>query len=471
MSDEPAASSASSSPAPAVRKRYREDFEWGKVLGEGAYGEVRLATDKETGVTYAIKICNKKHIIAQKKVEWVNREKVLLDKLRHPNIVNLYFTFSDPESLHFVLEYCPYGELFDHIRKHGCFSEACTQFYAAEIVSALEFMHGQGVCHRDLKPENILVGDNGHLKLADFGTAKEIGTDRSARTKSFVGTAEYVAPELLRDKEQGLACDLWSLGCMIYQFATGRMPFRGANEYLTFQLVQNREIVWPENIAESTKDIIDQLLDVNPDNRLGNRIPGGYAELKAHPFFTGIDWDTLPQQTPPPFAPPEVAPKFAGASEKTASGSAGSAENKSESPVMLVESPPVSSSPSSEAPATNGVDEERKKKLEAQKSSSWAQFLAEDELIVEMSTVLKKKGLFARRRQLILTDAPRLFYVDPDKLQVKGEVPWSKDLRVEQKSNRHFLIHTPGRAYKLEDTQGSAERWVDAIGKLHSAGK
>merc|ERR1712137_1151117 len=258
------------------RKRHKEDFDWDEdIIGTGAFGEVKVAVDKETKAKYAVKILNKKQILAQKKAEWVNREKFLLDRLRHPNIVSLYFTFSDPQNLYFVLEYCNNGELLDHIRKNKCFDLECGRFYAAEVVSALEFMHGRGVAHRDLKPENILLSEDMHVRVVDFGTARDLGTDRSARSKSFVGTAEYVCPELLTQKEAGLSADLWSLGCMLYQFFSGRAPFKAASEFLIFNLIENRKFSYPENFPEVAKDLIDQLLELDPENRLGNRVGGG----------------------------------------------------------------------------------------------------------------------------------------------------------------------------------------------------
>jgi len=411
-------SGGSSEPAKAApRKKYREDFIWQEQpIGRGAYGEVLLATDKETNITYAVKILNKKHIIAQKKVECVTREKVLLDMLRHPNIVNLYFTFSDPDNLHYVLEYCPHGELLDYIKKHKCFNLDVARFYSAEILSAIEFMHSKGVAHRDIKPENILLGNNMHSKIVDFGTAKQLGV-ANERSKSFVGTAAYVCPELLIAKEAGLSADLWSFGCMVYEFLSGQVPFKASTEYLTFQLIMNREFIFPENFPEVAKSLVEGLLALDPDERLGNRAEK-FAELKAHPFFEGIDWDNLPNITPPPFAPPEVMPIFP----------------KKEDPVSAA---PLRD-PEEERKEREA--EERKQKLAEQKSSVWAKFLNDNELIVETALILKKRGMGKKKRQLILTDAPRLFYVDADKMVIKGEIPWGPELKAEAKGSKHFTV-------------------------------
>jgi len=433
---------SSEAPKEAPRKRHKEDFDWDEdIIGNGAFGEVKLAIDKETGVRYAVKILNKKQIVAQKKVEWVNREKFLLDRLRHPNIVSLYFTFSDPQNLYFVLEYCNNGELLDHIRKNKCFDLECGRFYAAEVVSALEFMHGRGVAHRDLKPENILLSEDMHVRVVDFGTARDLGTDRSARSKSFVGTAEYVCPELLTQKEAGLSADLWSLGCMLYQFFSGRAPFKAASEFLIFNLIENRKFSYPENFPEVAKDLIDQLLELDPENRLGNRVGGGYEELKSHPFFEGINWEELPETTPPPIKPPAVLPVFPEVEKKD-------------------------SGPNLEQEKKDKESAERKEKLEQQKKSIWARFLQEGELIVENSLVIKQRGLSKTKRQLILTDKPRIFYVDPEKMVVKGEVPISAELRAEARNPKNFQIIVPGRVYKLTELNGNSKRWIDSIQKF-----
>jgi 3-phosphoinositide dependent protein kinase-1 len=129
------------------------------------------------------------------------------------------------------------------------------QFYAVEIVNILEHMHSRGIAHRDIKPENILLDANYHLKLVDFGTAKlpddpllanetdPLGPTTKGHT--FVGTAEYVSPEVLLDKESGPASDLWALGCMVYEFLTGRAPFKGKTDFLTFALITKGEVAYP----------------------------------------------------------------------------------------------------------------------------------------------------------------------------------------------------------------------------------
>lgn len=178
----------------------------------------------------------------------------------------------------------------------------CAQFYSAQIVSALCHLHSLNIVHRDLKPENILFNDKLQIQITDFGTAKEIAEDESAdvpRTSSFVGTAQYVSPELLKDKQICTSSDLWALGCIIYQMLVGNYPFQAPNEYLTFQQILACKYSFPDDIDSNAKDLISRLLHLDPMQRLGCKSCGGYNALKTHKFFSGIPWDRLALMDPP----------------------------------------------------------------------------------------------------------------------------------------------------------------------------
>jgi len=165
-------------------------------------------------------------------------------------------------------------------------------------------MHSLNIVHRDLKPENILFNDEMQIQITDFGTAKELPDDEITReglprSSSFVGTAQYVSPELLKDKQAGISSDLWALGCIIYQMLAGKYPFQAPNEYLTFQQILNCSYEFPDDFSEEAKDLISQLLQLDPMQRLGCITCGGYDALMEHSFFKGIDWDTLPAAPAP----------------------------------------------------------------------------------------------------------------------------------------------------------------------------
>ncbi|EAQ86994.1 hypothetical protein CHGG_08247 [Chaetomium globosum CBS 148.51] len=156
----------------SVKKGVR-DFSFGRTLGEGSYSTVFLATDRQTLREYAVKVLEKKHIIKEKKIKYVNIEKNTLNRLTdHPGIVRLYYTFQDEASLYYVLDLCNGGELLGVLKKTGTFDVECTRFYGAQILDAIAYMHSRGVIHRDLKPENVLMDDQMHIKITDFGTAK-----------------------------------------------------------------------------------------------------------------------------------------------------------------------------------------------------------------------------------------------------------------------------------------------------------
>jgi 3-phosphoinositide dependent protein kinase-1 len=283
-------------------KKGVNDFMFGRTLGEGSYSTVMLGTDRQTGKEYAIKILDKRHIIKEKKVKYVNIEKDTLNRLtEHPGIVRLYYTFQDQASLYFVLDLATGGELLGVLKKMGSFDTECTRFYGAQILDTVDYMHSRGVIHRDLKPENVLLDSRMNIKITDFGTAKVLDAlpkgsngipvpgesseqDDHNRAVSFVGTAEYVSPELLTEKNAGKASDLWAFGCIIYQLLAGRPPFKAANEYLTFQKIVALDYTYPNGFPPVARDLVDRLLVLDPARRLT------MDHVKNHEFFEGIKW-------------------------------------------------------------------------------------------------------------------------------------------------------------------------------------
>lgn len=283
----------------SVKKGVR-DFAFGKVLGEGSYSTVYFATDRQTLREYAVKVLEKKHIIKEKKIKYVNIEKNTLNRLtEHPGIVRLYYTFQDESSLYYVLDLCSGGELLGVLKKTGTFDVECTRFYGAQILDAIEYMHSRGVIHRDLKPENVLLNEKMHIKITDFGTAKLLPDPRDPRppppsgdpgqsssqdekrNASFVGTAEYVSPELLTDKTAGKPSDIWAFGCIIFQLLVGRPPFKAGTEYLTFQKIVGLEYEFPAGFPPAAQDLVERCLVLDPSRRLT------VEHIKNHEFFDG----------------------------------------------------------------------------------------------------------------------------------------------------------------------------------------
>ena len=288
----------------------KEDFELVKTLGTGTFARVwltKFAADKNaslrkgnggaageaagSGKVFALKILRKVDVIRLKQVEHVRNERNTLAAVAgHPFITTLVASFQDQDALYMLLDYCPGGEVFSYLRRARRFNEPTSQFYAAEIVLILEFLHEtQGVAYRDLKPENILIDADGHLKLVDFGFAKKI---ENRETYTLCGTPEYLAPEVIRNTGHGLAVDWWAFGILIYEFMVGQPPFWDQNPMKIYEQIVEGKIRYPSAMSQDARDIIAKLCTVDVAKRLGN-IKGGASTIKAHPWFQNTDWEAL----------------------------------------------------------------------------------------------------------------------------------------------------------------------------------
>ncbi|KAJ3299594.1 3-phosphoinositide dependent protein kinase-1 [Borealophlyctis nickersoniae] len=446
------------------RKRAPEDFTFGRILGEGSYSTVLHAIDNQKNVEYAVKMLDKKHIIKEKKVKYVAIEKDVLNSISHPGIVKLFYTFQDHHSLYFVLELAKNGDLLGYIRKLGCFEVEGARWYAAEMIEAVEYLHSQGVIHRDLKPENILLDDHMHVKIADFGSAKILKNeaapnggqsgDSASQRNSFVGTAEYCSPELLNDRAASESSDIWALGCILYQLLAGKPPFRGSNEYQTFQKIAKLEYIIPDGFNDLAADLIRRILVLDPAQR------PSISEIKNHAFFEGFDWSDLHSRSPPnlrPFLPAtsdhnieDLTSEIEGLAVTGSSGQfSGDTDSAMRDPF---EDQEVAEKAAEEVTSVD-VDPGRLKQLERQSRSWMATFLLPNELVIMEGLVFKRKGLFAKKRGLLLTDLPRLAFFDQTNQIFKSEIPWSDKIKVELKGRKHFFIHTPKRTWTYEEKQ------------------
>jgi len=461
--------------APTTKKSPK-DFIFGKTIGEGSFSTVYLAKDIHTNKEYAIKVCEKRHILREKKAEYVKRERDVLNILSHsktPFFVTLYCTFQDPDSLYFVLSYAKNGELLPYINKVGAFEVQCTRFYAGEILLALEHLHKLGIIHRDLKPENILLDEKMHILITDFGSSKIIGTAETngtngtepKRRNSFVGTAQYVSPELLTDKSASTSTDLWAYGCIVYQMIAGLPPFRSRSEYMIFQKIMKLEYEVPEGFDSKAEDLVKKLLVLDPTERLGAKDTNGYPSIRAHEFFEGLDFSTLSTSTPPPIYPylPGGDQTDLSSNYKVPDHLEPGLDEKQKSRLLGLECETPKTKQRHIADLTKDKIESR---LQTQAASSPWHSLVEGNLILKQGLVDKRKGLFARRRMLMLTLGPHLYYADPVSMTLKGEIPWSAQLRAEPKNFKIFFVHTPNRTYYLEDPEGYALEWCRVIEEM-----
>nr|VZI32108.1 unnamed protein product [Spirometra erinaceieuropaei] len=249
-----------------------------------------------------MKILKKAVLIEKEEVGHTQTEHRVLQQNNHPFMTQLRYSFTTRDHIFFVMEYVNGGELFFHLSRERVFSEPRTQFYAAEITSALGYLHSQNIVYRDLKLENLLLDKDGHIKITDFGLCKEdIGF--GATTKTFCGTPEYLAPELLLDNDYGRSVDWWGLGVVMFEMMCGRLPFYSNDHEILFELILQEGVKVPENLSIFARDILSRLLIKDPTARLG----GGKAdaiEVMMHPFFATISWDKLIRKDiPPPWKP------------------------------------------------------------------------------------------------------------------------------------------------------------------------
>jgi len=327
-----------------MRQRHcAEDFEPLAIIGRGAFGEVRIVRERATSQILAMKKLKKSEMLRRGQVEHVKAERNLLVEVSSPYVMKLFYSFQDEDFLYLVTEYLPGGDMMTLLMRRDTLTERETQFYIAETVLALESIHKHSYIHRDIKPDNLLLDKCGHMKLADFGLCKSVqqaafplgsgATDedpsansdvalgqmeegkaivgspnagklakeriqmwqKSRRKLAFstVGTPDYIAPEVLLKKGYGLECDWWSVGAIMFEMLVGYPPFYSEDPMTTCKKIVNWKhyLRIPEEakLSPQAKDFILRMM-CGVNDRLGG---GGVAEIKAHPFFRGIDWATL----------------------------------------------------------------------------------------------------------------------------------------------------------------------------------
>ncbi|XP_029678016.1 microtubule-associated serine/threonine-protein kinase 2 isoform X2 [Formica exsecta] len=287
------------------------DYEVLKLISNGAYGAVYLVKEKTTRQRFALKKINKNNLMLRNQVEQVFAERDIMSFTDNPFVVSMYCSFETKKHLCLVMEYVEGGDCANLLKNIGPLPPDMARFYFAETVLAVEYLHSYGIVHRDLKPDNLLITALGHIKLTDFGLSKmglmslatnlyEGYIDRDTRQfsdKQVFGTPEYIAPEVILRQGYGKPVDWWSMGIILYEFLIGCVPFFGETPEELFAHTVNDDIEWPDEddwpVQPEGKDIITALLHQNPRDRLGT---GGSHEVKEHPYFYGVNWNSLLRQ-------------------------------------------------------------------------------------------------------------------------------------------------------------------------------
>ncbi|KAI3653224.1 hypothetical protein MP228_002649 [Amoeboaphelidium protococcarum] len=294
-----------------------DDFELIKVLGRGCMGKVLLSKERKSGRVYAIKSISKRWVLQHGtlEVQHIKDEQHILSSLSHPFLIHLHCSFQTPDNLFLVLEYVCGGDLATQLGLHHRFSMERSRFYAAEIVEGVLELHRMGIIYRDMKPENVLLTSDGHIKLTDFGLSKLFryhadcdadGCEQCYRTKTFCGTAEYLAPEVLLEQKYSFEVDWWSLGVFLYEMVVGVCPFWSENQAAMYHRVLYDPLEFPAEVTDQDFiDIISRLLHRVPNQRLGFGGIENELLIKEHPFFSQhLDWQLLyDKKITPPYVP------------------------------------------------------------------------------------------------------------------------------------------------------------------------
>ncbi|OCT85558.1 hypothetical protein XELAEV_18023725mg [Xenopus laevis] len=279
-----------------------EDFNLGQVLEEGGFGTVVLAKHKNTKELCAIKVLKKDNILERGNVNSVFREKEILQRIskaESPFLVSLHGTFQTDSHLYFAMEYLPGGDMCNFLT-HVELQEPDVMFYTACIVLGLEALHKMGIVHRDIKLENLLLDQDGYLKIIDFGLSKD-RFGYTDRTNTMCGTRTYMAPEMFMDVGYGMAADWWALGISIYTMLMYELPFNNEDQNELVNSIIYDEIELPEELSENASNLIYELLEKDPEYRLGSGEVGAEV-IKEHPFLRDMNWEQLlHRKIKPPF--------------------------------------------------------------------------------------------------------------------------------------------------------------------------
>ena len=488
------------STASTTKKTSLEDFTIIKLLGKGSYAKVVLSEHNLNGKFYALKMINKNMLNSLDKQHEAHIEKQCLAELRHNNILKLNKTFQDKKNLYFALEYCSNKDLGCLLNKLGKLDYNLSQYFASQILVALSYMHKAGIYHRDLKPENIGIDKYFQLKLFDFATSIKINKYFDKKTmrfidlneneknyikekiekneikedniikldkynillleRLFVGTLEYVSPEVLENKYDiiGPGVDIWSFGVILYTFLFGKNPFKAKTQQETMDNIKNVKYSFDEikddknkNYKEA-KDLLSKILIKDPAKRLGYN-SYEYNELKNHPFFKGINFDNLENEQGPVLNNIEILEQFGYKIEK------------------IIKEEEIEINLMKELYGEEG--EEKVKEKENKENNNNIKIINEekekedeDKVILEEKLQKKSPWLHYNTRIVKFFSKGHIDYFEPSTKKLKGSFQINIHCQAILIDEYRFEIQTVKRKYIFKNKiKKVANEWVDKINK------
>ena len=485
------------STASTTKKTSLEDFTIIKLLGKGSYAKVVLSEHNLNGKFYALKMINKNMLNSLDKQHEAHIEKQCLAELRHNNILKLNKTFQDKKNLYFALEYCSNKDLGCLLNKLGKLDYNLSQYFASQILVALSYMHKAGIYHRDLKPENIGIDKYFQLKLFDFATSIKINKYFDKKTmrfidlneneknyikekiekneikedniikldkynillleRLFVGTLEYVSPEVLENKYDiiGPGVDIWSFGVILYTFLFGKNPFKAKTQQETMDNIKNVKYSFDEikddknkNYKEA-KDLLSKILIKDPAKRLGYN-SYDYNEIKNHPFFKGINFDNLENEQGPVLNNIEILEQFGYQIEK------------------IIKEEEIEINLMKELYGEEGEEKEKEKEninnikiINEEKEKE-----DEDKVILEEKLQKKSPWLHYNTRIVKFFSKGHIDYFEPSTKKLKGSFQINIHCQAILIDEYRFEIQTVKRKYIFKNKiKKVANEWVDKINK------
>jgi len=459
----------------------------------GTVLQVTLVKDPKKKI-YAIKKLDINSLISVNRLYQAYLENDILNELNSPYIVKVYGAFEADEKIHIVMDYMPKGDFAYFIKSNYPLRTDMIKFYAAEMVAFLEYMQKMKLIHRDLKPQNIMIDDKGHLKVIDFGTVRKKGyyfdkremkfkeekileiidsedikgvknvvnpdeedidedddeedeeeddenddnnkkhkkiKNRTQRSMTFVGTAEYISPEVIADKPADYGTDIWAFGIMLYLMIFNTTPFLAATNYLTFRRIESAKYDFPKDsndISEEAKDLIKKIFVLDPKKRLGGGDPGtdfDIAHLKKHKFFKNIKWDQLHNTPPPGFD----KIKFYESKRKSIYKKKGSDKSQSDGYAVF--------------------DDKSKN---------------DNVKIIKEGYIKKKSSWFHYEKSYIVLDTtPRIVVTNMNDMENKKVIPLSLKCKVSLVENNCFDLKTPQKNHRFKGLANDGNDWAGII--------